>query len=222
MNIFRRTADVFTANLNDLIDRFEDPERMLRQAVREIEELLPATTSAVARSIATEKLLEKTHAEHVAQADSWQRRAGDALDHDDEPLARRAIERKLDHERAAAVIERQLADAHEANETLRGQLEVLRDKHAAARTRLMLLSAQQSAAQAQRQILTTSRAPNGPVRAWTRFDRFYQQVEFAQAEATALLELETHGELAIDAQLERRSVDEELVRLKASRRPGGG
>ena len=59
MGIFQRTTDILAANVNDLIDRFEEPERMLRHALREIETLVATTSSAVARSIATEKLLAK-------------------------------------------------------------------------------------------------------------------------------------------------------------------
>ena len=222
MGILRRTADIFAANLNDLVDRFEEPERMLRHALREMEALLSATSSAVARSIATQKLLKKARDEHSAQSDGWQRRAAEAIDAGDEALARRAIPRKLDHERAMAAVDRQLADAREANQTLRRQLDMLRDKHAAARTKLMLLSARQAAAEAQRQVLTRSLAPGGQVRAWARFERFYEQVEFAEAEATALIELETDGDAALESQFDRRAteraIDDELVRLKASRR----
>ena len=221
MGIFRRTADIFAANLNDLVDRFEEPERMLRHAVREMEELLTVTSSAVARSIATEKLLAKSSAEHATQAGEWQLRAADAIDQGDEALARRALARKMEYERAGAVVNRQLADAHDANETLRRQLDLLRDKHATTRTRLMMLSAQQTAAEAQRQIMTVSRAPYGQARALARFERFYEQVEFAQAAAAALIELETSGDIALESHFDRRlserAIDDELTQLKGSR-----
>lgn len=221
MGIFRRTADIFAANINDLVDRFEEPERMLRQALREMEDLLAATSSAVARSIATEKLLAKSREEHSIKAGEWQRKATDAIDQGDDALARRALARKLDHERTRAAVDRQLVEAREANETLRRQLDLLRDRLAAARNRLMMLSAQQTAADAQRQMATLSRGPRGQARALARFERFYEQVEFAQAEAVALIELETGGDMVLEAQFERRiaeqAIDGELARLKASR-----
>ncbi len=193
---------------------------MLRHGLREMEALLAATSAAVARSIATEKLLAKTRAEYSTQADLWQRRAAEAIAAGDEPLARRALARKLDADRALAMVALQLAEAHEANETLRRQRDLLHDKHAAARTKLMLLSAQQTAREARQQVSATSRAPRGTARSWARFDRFYEQVEFAQAEAAALLELETCGDSILESQFERRdterAIDEELTRLKAS------
>ncbi len=223
MGIFRRTADVFAANLNDFVDRFEEPQRMLRYALREMESLVSATSAAVARSIATERLLEKTSAEHASQADEWQRRATASIDEGDEVLARRAIARQLNHRRAQAGTDLHLTDARDANETLRRQLDSLRDKHAAARTRLMTLAARQTAADAHRQVLGASRSPVGQARSLLRFDRFYEQAEFAHAEAAARIELETDGDAALETEFDRRAtertIDDELARLKASRHP---
>ena len=222
MGIFRRTADILAANLNDLVDRFEEPERMLRHAIREMETLLSATSSAVARSIATEKVLTKARADHSSQAVEWRRRAAEAVDAGEDALARRAIARKLDHERAMAAMDRQLSDAREANGTLRRQLDFLRDKHAEAGTKLRMLSAQHTAALAQRQVFTSFGIPGGNASAIARFGRFYEQVEFAQAEAAALIELETGGDMTLESQFDRRitdrAIDDELTVLKESRR----
>ncbi len=221
MGIFQRAADVVAANLNDFVDRFEEPEKMLRHALREMEVLLATTSLAVARSIAAEKLLAKSQAEHAAEAEAWRRRAAAAVDEGDDPLARRAIERKLAHQRAASAALAQLVGARQTNETLRRQLETLREKHAAAGSRLTTLTARQTAAEAQRQALSTSAAPLGRARALARFDRFCQQVEFAEAEAAALVELETHGDAELESMFDHRdietAIDAELARLKESR-----
>lgn len=220
MGIFRRAADIFAANMNDLVDRFEEPERMLRQALREMEEMLGVTSTAVARSIATERLLAKSHTEHLAQVDEWRRRAAEAIDEGDDALARQAVAQQLDHERAVATVDRQLADARDANEALRTHLNVLRAKQAAARHKLMLLEAQQTAAGAHRQILTVSGASASRAGALARFEKFYQQAEFAQAETMALLELENHDsslESQFDRRATERAIDRKLEELKASR-----
>ena len=62
-------------NVNDLVDYFEQPERMLRQALRNIESSLATTRAAVARSIGGEMLLAKARAEHLAEIENWRRRA---------------------------------------------------------------------------------------------------------------------------------------------------
>jgi phage shock protein A len=220
MGILRRTTDILAANVNDFVDRFEQPERMLRHALREMEGLIASTSAAVARSIATEKLLAGTQADEAAQVQLWQQRAATAIGLGDEPLARRAIARKLEHQHALSVADRQLATARETNEVLRRQLNMLREKHGSARSRLMIVSARQLAAEAQRQMLSSSLTSGGEARALARFERFYQHLEFAQAEAMALLELESHGESDLQSEFERRAtedaIEEELARLKAS------
>jgi phage shock protein A len=226
MGIFRRTTDIIAANLNDLVDRFEQPEQMLRQALRDMETTLAATSAAVARSIATEKLLEKTQAGHEAHQALWHRRAADALADGDEALARQAIARQLHSAQALATTQRHLAEIRDVNQTLRAQLDTLRGRHANARVRLTTLAAQQSAAQAQREALATLRGPTDRGSAFSRFDRFSEQLELAQAEATALVELETGGNFELEAELARRTaeqaVDVELARLKAGQPATGG
>jgi phage shock protein A len=224
MSIFRRTTDIVTANLNDLVDRWEDPERMLRQAMRDLEATLAVTSAAVARSIATEKLLAGTQAQQAAQADRWQQRANQALDEADQELARRAIARQLNYEHVAATTGRQLAEAHEVNNSLRRRLDLLRDRHAAARTKLTVLSAQQSVANAQLRASMVTKLPETEAGAWGRFQRFFEQIELAQGELVARLELETPGEtLEADFKLRanERAIDLELARLNASRKPEG-
>ncbi len=123
-------------------------------------------------------------------------------------------------ERAVATVDRQLADARDANEALRAHLNLLRGKHAAARHKLTLLTAQQTAAGAHRQILTASRARASRAGALARFEKFYQQAEFAQAESMVLLELENH-DFSLESQFDRRAaeraIDRKLEELKASR-----
>jgi phage shock protein A len=218
MGILQRTSDLVAANLNDLVDRFEDPQRMLRHALRQMDVLLETMSLAVARSIAAERLLAKTREEHLERAAEWQRRAALAVGEGDDATARRAIARQLDHQHAARLTEKELVTAQSANERLRGELAALRDKQASGRTKLALLSARQTAATAQRQ-LATAWGSHEQARTVTRFDYFCQQVELAEAEAMALVELETHDEAQLDAEFERRrtksAIDTELTRLKA-------
>lgn len=221
MNLLRRTADILAANLNDLVDRFEDPARMLRQALREMESLVEANRAAVARSIASETLLARSQQRHAEQADLWRKRAVDAVADGDDALARRALERKREHERGARSVEQQLVETRAANDTLRRQLDALVDKYSAARTRLMLVMAEQSAAEAQRQAVCGVGVSRAGATAVSRFERFYAQVELAHAEATALVELEDGGELALEAQFDRRAteraIDAELAELKSQK-----
>ena len=133
MGIFQRTSDMISASVGDLIERFEHPEKMLRHAIREMEESVASVSAAVARSIAAERLLKREQEAHDAQAAAWAVRAAKAVEAGHDDLARRALGHKLDHRRLSESIERELTEARAANEQLRRQVESLREKHASAR-----------------------------------------------------------------------------------------
>ena len=146
MGIFQRTSDVISASVGDLIERFEHPEKMLRFALRDMEQSVSTVSAAVARSIAAERLLAREGEGHIAQAAAWVERAARAVDAGNDDLARRALGHKLDHERAAESLEAELAEARASNLQLRRQIESLRGKHAAARRQFSALVARQAAA----------------------------------------------------------------------------
>ena len=73
MRLFRRIGDIVAANLNDLVDRFEDPEVMLKQAIREMETMIEDATADAARAIAAERLLARDLSDHQEKARRWRR-----------------------------------------------------------------------------------------------------------------------------------------------------
>ncbi|MBS1222009.1 MAG: phage shock protein suppresses sigma54-dependent transcription, partial [Proteobacteria bacterium] len=79
-NIFKRISDVLTANLNDLVDRVEDPERMIKQLIREMEENVNSAREGVIDALASEKQLAKELDSQRRQADDWYNRARRALE----------------------------------------------------------------------------------------------------------------------------------------------
>src|SRR6266545_1321292 len=129
MGILQRANDIIAANVTDLVDRFEQPEKMLRHALRELETAIGTVLAAVARSIAAEKMLAKQYASHQEQAAAWKRRSEVAVAAGDDALARQAIARRLDHEQMASRLERQLEQSRLANQSLRSQVETLRSRH---------------------------------------------------------------------------------------------
>jgi phage shock protein A len=94
MGIFSRLAALIKANINDLINRSEDPEKMLNQIVLDMGEQLIEARKQVAASIADEKRLEKQAQEEGAKASEWERRAMLAVRAGDENLAKEALARK--------------------------------------------------------------------------------------------------------------------------------
>ncbi len=93
MGLFQRIGDIIAANLNDLVDRFEDPEVMLKQAIREMETMIEAATAGAARAIAGERLLSKDLSDHEQKAARWRARAEEGVSRGDDDLARQAIAR---------------------------------------------------------------------------------------------------------------------------------
>ena len=218
MSIFQRTSEIVSANLNDFVDRFERPDRMLRHALREMETLLAATSFAVAKSLAAERLLSNARDAESRQVETWSGRAKSALDGDDEALARRAIARQLDHRRSLASLENQLARTRDANASLRRQIDLLRDKHAAAHGRLAVLVAGQAAAEARRQVCASTSGEFGSSRTAARFEHFCRKLELAEAEAVAWVDLETMGEDSLEQEIAERetqaAIEDELLKIK--------
>jgi phage shock protein A len=189
MRLFRRVSDIISANLNDLVDSFEEPEVMLRQAIREMESSVGDVTAAAAQAIASETLLARELAEHEQQAARWQARAENAVSALDDDLARRALARKRDHETLARALRDQFASAQDASQTLRRQVNAMRAKLAEARRKLATLSARKNAADARKQFSRFATGPFAQPSGFSRFAQLQDRVALAEAEANALLEL---------------------------------
>ncbi len=214
MGIFRRVNDIISANLNDLIERFEDPEAMLRQAVREMDEVIATPSAAAARSIAGEKLLAKELAAQHVRAAAWQRRAEAAVGAGDDDLARQALTRRHEHDSLTRALEEQLTSAETANARLRRQIEAMHARRAEAGRKLATLAARQTAARARARIHAGA-GPSG-LDAFARFERLSEKVELAGAEAEALCELEHRGDewlTRLDAAEDSRAIEAELAEL---------
>src|ERR1700679_2580517 len=98
MALMERVATLLRANVNDLIDRAEDPEKMLKQLVLDMENQLLQVKTQVAIAIADQHLLEKKGKEHQESAAGWRGKAELAVSKGEDELARLAIERVLSHE----------------------------------------------------------------------------------------------------------------------------
>jgi phage shock protein A len=118
MGLFQRISDIISANLNDLTEGFEDPERMLKQAIREMEQTIADSTQETAKVLANEKLLSKELANNERQADEWQKKAEQAVGAGDDNLARKALSRKQEHQKLVTALQDQVTAAQDASSTL--------------------------------------------------------------------------------------------------------
>jgi phage shock protein A len=151
-NLFKRISDVLTANLNDLVDRVEDPERMIKQLIREMEENVNSAREGVIDALASEKQLAKELDSQRRQSEEWYNRARRALETNNETLAREALTRKKEHDDIVANLQGSWESARRTSERLKAQLRALETKLEEARLKKGSLVARQRAAQAREQM----------------------------------------------------------------------
>ncbi len=151
-NLFKRISDVIAANLNDLVDRVEDPERMIKQLIREMEENIASAREGVIDAVASEKQLAKELEHQRRQAEDWQQRARRAMEAGNETLAREALLRRKEHDGIVANLEASWQSARRSSERLKTQLRALEAKLEEARLKKGSLVARQRAAQAREQM----------------------------------------------------------------------
>lgn len=212
MPIFRRIADILSANVNDLIDRFEDPEAMLRQAVREMEDAVEQTMSAAAKSLAGERLLAKQLEEQRRQSELQQSRARAAVSRQDDAAARMALAARARHDKLAAALADQIAAAQTQNARLRRQLDALRVRLAEARQTMHVYIARNRAALAQRQLAADALHVDGTSEPFHRFHHLCDRIERTEAESQAYFELT--GDLEPDSEAGDVDLELELAALK--------
>jgi phage shock protein A len=217
MSIFARMSDIFKANINDLLDKAEDPEKMIKQMVIEMEEAVSKAAMAVGQAIANEKMLQKQTDDKKKAVDEWQKKALQAVNAGRDDLARQALEKKNGFSKAAADLEPLAIEAKNTSVNLRAQLDKLRAKLEEVRLRQNTLIARSQAAKAKKQIAASVSGIGDD--AFANFDKYEQKIIKQESEAEALSELAGQSTQLEDefAKLGTSSaVDDELAQLKAS------
>jgi phage shock protein A len=214
--IMDRLGRLIRANINDLIDQAEDPEKMIDQIIREMNESIVMARAQVAAMIAQEKELDLDVAETKKLAGEWGRKAERAVTAGKDDLAREALRRKRDNEENSKIYSQQLGVQTQAVAKLKDQLRQLEAKYQATLGARDSLVARQRRAQAQRQVAEAIVVVT-PMDPSSELDRMERKIRGEEARAAAALEV---GEESFDSQfraLEAESdVEDELAALKAS------
>jgi len=218
MALLERVATLIRANINDLVDRAEDPEKMIKQVILDMQNQLLQVKTQVAISIADQHVLEKKRAENAEQEQAWVKRAELSLDKGDEPLARTALERSVSYKNLATNFAQQVEDQKAQVETLKSALMKLQQKLAEAQTKAEVLIAQHRRARAMGR---ATEAKNGMNENSTgaAFDRMKNKVHHSEAHAQAVAELV--GEDVNDrfaAMEKEQEIDRLLSDLKSKRK----
>ncbi len=215
MGIFSRISDVFKANVNEALDKAEDPEKMLKQMIIEMEESVNKTTLSVSSAIANEKSLERKIEKAKREHDDWEQKAMQALNTNREDLARKALEKKNLAERNINDLEPMHQQAKANADKMREKLNQLKKKLDEAKTRQSTLIARSQAAKAQKQIAQSFSGVGSD--AFGKFEKYETKIEKLESEAEAHEELAGNDVSLEDEfrQLETSSgVDDELKKLK--------
>jgi phage shock protein A len=142
MALLERVSTLLRANLNDLVEKAEDPERMLKQIVLDMENQLMQVKTQVAIAIADQHLLEKKQAEHAGHGAEWRRKAELAVEKGHDDLARGALERALSHDQLVAGFTTQAEDQKHEADSLRQALRKLEQKLSETRAHCEMLMAE--------------------------------------------------------------------------------
>ncbi len=188
MGIFGRLASLIKSNLNDLISRTEDPEKMLNQVILEMNAQLGEAKKQVALAISDEKRLGKNFETEKATAEEWERKAMMAVRAGDDALAKEALLRQKEHEQLSAEYERQWSKQKTAVDQLKQALRVLDNKISEAKRKKNVLVARKKRAEAQKAIHETMAGLNNDS-AFETFQRMEDKIVQMEAEADAQSEV---------------------------------
>jgi phage shock protein A len=218
MGIFSRLAQLIKSNLNDLISKSEDPEKMLNQIVLDMNNQLVEAKKQVASSIADEKKLAKQYEQEMAHAAEWERRAMMALRAGNEELAKEALARKKEHDQLAQTFQEQWTKQKSSVDQLKKALRMLNDKIEEAKRKKNILVARKKRAEAQKAIQETMHGLKDQS-AFETFERMAGKIDQMEAEAEAASEIQeeyTGDLLANKFQTLERSAgaDDDLAALK--------
>ena len=189
MGIFDRFKRVVKSNLNDLISKAENPEKMLNQLIIDMNEQLIESKKSVASAIADDKKLERVLNQNLSQGTEWERKARLALKAGKEDLAKEALLRKQEYDGLAVQYKEQWQAQHESVEKLKQSLRGLQQKIEEAQRKKNLLIARAKRAEAQKRIQSTigNMADNS---AFSAFDKMAAKVDQIEAEVDAMAEIE--------------------------------
>jgi phage shock protein A len=224
--MFDRFATMVRSNLNDLISRAENPEKMLNQLIVDMRSQLDKARQQVAQAIADEKKLEADSLAQKKQAEDWERRAMLAVQEGRDDLAKQALMRYNEALQGAQQLHETWVKSKTETESLKASLRQLNDKIEEAKRKKNILIARARRAEAQQRIQETL-SGMGDKSAFESFERMQEKIEANERKAIASAEL--NQEMSGDSlakqfeQLEYHgSSDQQLLELKAKMGMIGG
>ena len=216
MGIFSRTRDIIAANFNDLLEQADDPSKMIRMIIMEMEETLVEVRASAARTIADQKEMHRHTVKLERLQADWAEKAQLALSKDREDLARAALLEKKRASDMADQLKQEIGVLDDALRAYEQDIAKLQNRLREARSRQTQIAARLESAENRvklRSLMTNERVDE----ALTRFDQLERRVDYAEGRADALSIADgTKPTLAdeISALESSDKVDEELEEMK--------
>jgi phage shock protein A len=216
MALLDRVTTLVKANLNDLVDRAENPEKMLKQVILDMENQFMQVKTQVAIALADLHLLESKKKGNAETHSGWMRKAELAVDKKDDEMARAALERAMSYQQLTESFDQQIADQEAQVESLKSALKRLETKLVEARAKADLLITQQRRARAANRAADAQQTPTGENRTFERMRSKVTREEAIGMAKGELLGSDLEGRLEALDREER--VNAMLEDLKSRRR----
>jgi phage shock protein A len=218
MGIMDRLSRLLRANINDALDRAEDPEKMLDQILRDMQGNIQTAREQVANMIAQEKELEADLREAQKLSGEWQEKARRAVTAGKDDLAREALRRKHDNDANAEVYGQQFQAQTQMVEKLKTQLRQLEAKYSATLSHRDSLIARQRRARAAQKV-TETMSTFSPMDPTQDLERMERKIRSNEAKALAMSEM---ADDSFDAQFRELDYDDDVERELEALKAGGG
>jgi phage shock protein A len=214
MGIFSRLSDIVNSNINSMLDMAEDPEKMIRMVIQEMEETLVEVRSTTAKIIADKKELLRRNEKLERQAQDWAQKAELALSKQREDLAKAALLEKSSVNEVIVMVKEDMHKLDDSLNKLTHEIEQLQAKLNDARARQKVILMRHTATQSRRTV--NSKLHNTNIdQAINRFEHFERKIEAMESEIEAT-EIGKKGIAAEFEALEKEGkIDRELAELKS-------
>jgi len=217
MGIFTRFRDIVGSNINAMLDRAEDPEKLIRLMIREMEDTLVELKSACAGVMAETKKVQRQGDEAGARSRFWSEKAELAVSKGRDDLAREALVEKRRYQQRKESLDQELRDHQALSDQYQDDIRQLEDKLKAAREKQRLLVQRHIHAERKRRAQQDIRRVDS-AEAIFKFDELENRIERMEAEADLVNLARKHD---LEDRLDRLSVDDDIEReleaLKAAR-----
>ena len=220
MGILTRIFNIFRATTSDLLDKAEDPEKMIKQMISDLEDQKKKAKEQMTEALALQKRVERDTGKEHKEAEKWEQKAILAVQNDKDDLAKEALTRKNEHLRRALDFEKQL-ELHRKNaDSLKESYQIMEDKIDEIKRKQGILSVKQKQAEAQEKIYKTIENLGDTSGVMDTIERAEEKVENLQARAEAYQEISMESDQESlekkfkELEHESPDLDIELLELK--------